>query len=110
MNLNGEEKAVIKKEPKYALFLGGESDGTLVHMNQHPRFLDVPRTPSPLVVPGKNIPALTKERYFLFPSEIMVDHNAYAIYVIQDWSTQEVLEYLLYTFIKMLQPDAPETH
>ena len=108
MKLDRMPEALIKKEPKAAFFVGGESDGLLVGMNQHPAYIDRDREPSPIVVPGKKIPAMTKERYFLYPQEILVDQTPCSIYIVQGWDITDVAEYLLMLYIKLLSE--PEVH
>ena len=96
----------IKREPKAAFFIGGERDGGLVGMNEHPAYLDFElRVPSPIVVPGKKVPALTKERYFLHPKQVVIKGNPVAIYIIQGWDDESVLEYLMTVMIQVVAED-----
>ena len=93
---------LIKKELKAAYFVGGDHDGELEGLSQHPQYIDKDIEPSMIVLPGSAVPALTKERYFLYPEEILIHGDPVAIYIIQGWGDREIVQYLLSIIIQVL--------
>jgi hypothetical protein len=91
---------------KRALFIGGGSDGQLSHIDNHTKYIDV-AVPSELQVAvagslADTEPVTRLERYFLYPEQIVVDGEPISIYIIQGWDMNDVAEYLVMLYIKIL--------
>lgn len=93
---------------KKAFFVGGDADGALQELAEHPGYIDIDKDVGILTAKGENDPTLTKQRYFLYPSEILVEGEHHALYIIQGWDITDVAEYLLMLYIKVIGEDECE--
>ena len=87
---------------KKAFFVGGDADGALQELEEHPKFIDIDKTVGILTAKGEQDPTMTKQRYFLAPNEILVEGEPHALYIIQGWNMTDVAEYLLMLFITVI--------